>query len=275
MEVVANVKDVDTPEQSVIIRLALEANNSDHNLVRNQIMGLKNQPEFEKMDSITVMDSATADTAAQASKALSKSVVTGVSTNARKFEPAFKDKNNVFDTATVEGLSLAAPRIKGEQGSLSLGDQELGAEIQFELISFNHRWAIGTGENDKESKDFFRISYDNETLSGDGTRISDYLDALRAQGFKRAKKSPYMDLWGFVVWSSKTGAIPVDERQLACLQCSQTSMGAFTAFSTTRGLLEQQGVTKPIDVIEVHAEKQSNKNGDKYTNFSFFVPKAK
>lgn len=238
-------------------------------------MGLKNQPEFEKMEDDTTTDTTAAGAAAQASQAISKAASTGVSTNVRKFEPAFKDKNNVFDTATVEGLSLAAPRIKGEQGSLSLGDQELGAEIQFELISFNHRWALGTGENDKESKDFFRISYDNETLSGDGTNITDYLDSLRAQGFKRAKKSPYMDLWGFVVWSSKTGAVPVDERQLACLQCSQTSMGAFTAFSTTRGLLIQQGVAKPIDVIEVHAEKQSNKNGDRYTNFSFFVPKAK
>ncbi len=239
-------------------------------------MGLKNQPEFEKMDD-TITTEAAADTSAaeQASTAIAKAAGTGVSTNVHKFEPAFKDKNNVFDTATVEGLSLAAPRIKGEQGSLSMGDQELGAEIQFELISFNYRWAIGTGENDKESKDFFRISYDNDTLSVDGMKISDYLDVLRGQGFKRAKKSPYMDLWGFVIWSSKTGAIPVDERQLACLQCSQTSMGAFTAFSTTRGLLEQQGVTKPIDVIEVHAEKQSNKNGDKYTNFSFFVPKAK
>lgn len=78
-----------------------------------------------------------------------------------------------------------------------------------------------------------------------------------------------------MTWSSKTGAIPVDERQLACLQCSQTSMGNWTSFCTSRGLLEQSGRVKPIDLIEVHAQKQSNKNGDKYTNFSFFVPKAK
>ena len=235
-------------------------------------MGLRNQPEFEPMDDTT---DTTAEAAAQASTAIAKAASTGVSTNVRKFEPAFKDKNNVFDNATVEGLSMAAPRIKGEQGSMALGDQDLGEAIQFELVSFNHRWAIGTGENDKEAKDYFRVSLDNETISGEGTLVTDYLNTLRAKGFAKAKKSPYMDRWGFVTWSSKTGAIPVDERQLACLQCSQTSMGNWTSFCTSRGLLEQSGRVKPIDLIEVHAQKQSNKNGDKYTNFSFFVPKAK
>lgn len=237
-------------------------------------MGLKNQPEFEQMENDNAFDT-DAEVAAQASTAIAKAASTGVSTNVRKFEPAFKDKNNVFDNATVEGLSMAAPRIKGEQGSMALGDQDLGEVIQFELVSFNHRWAIGTGENDKEAKDYFRVSLDNETISGEGTLVTDYLNTLRAKGFAKAKKSPYMDLWGFVTWSSKTGAIPVDERQLACLQCSQTSMGNWTSFCTSRGLLEQSGRVKPIDLIEVHAVKQSNKNGDKYTNFSFFVPKAK
>ena len=237
-------------------------------------MGLKNQPEFEQMDNDNAFDT-DAEAAAQASTAIAKAAATGVSTNVRKFEPAFKDKNNVFDNATVEGLSMAAPRIKGEQGSMALGDQDLGEAIQFELVSFNHRWAIGTGENDKEAKDFFRVSLDNETISGEGTLVTDYLNTLRAKGFAKAKKSPYMDLWGFVTWSSKTGAIPVDERQLACLQCSQTSMGNWTSFCTSRGLLEQSGRVKPIDLIEVHAQKQSNKNGDRYTNFAFFVPKAK
>ena len=236
-------------------------------------MGLRNQPEFEPMDDIT--DTTPAEAAPQSSTAIAKAAGTGVSTNVRKFEPAFKDKNGVFDNATVEGLSMAAPRIKGEQGSMALGDQDLGEEIQFELVSFNHRWAIGTGVSDKEAKDYFRVSLDNETISGEGTLITEYLNTLRAKGFAKAKKSPYMDLWGFVTWSSKTGAIPVDERQLACLQCSQTSMGNWTSFCTSRGYLEQSGRVKPIDLIEVHAQKQSNKNGDKYTNFSFFVPKAK
>ena len=160
-------------------------------------MGLRNQPEFEPMDDIT--DTTPAEAATQASTAIAKAASTGVSTDVRKFVPAFESKNNVFSTAIVEGLSMSAPRIKGEQGSMTLGDQELGEEVQFELVSFNHRWAIGTGEDDKEAKDYFRVSYDNETIAGDGTLITEYLNTLRAKGFAKAKKSPYMDLWGYVV----------------------------------------------------------------------------
>lgn len=238
-------------------------------------MGIKDQPEFEPMESLE-NDKAAAEAAAKAAtSAITKAAGGALSTNVDvKFTVAFKEKNNVFDTSTVEGLSLAAPRIKGEQGSLFMGQEDLGSEIQFELISFNHRWAIGTGEDDKEAKDYFKVSYDNLTLSGETTLISDYLESLKAQGFKKAKKSPYMDLWGFVTWSKAKGEIPVDERQLACLQCSQTSMGAFTAFSTTRGLLESKGLAKPMDTIEVHAEKRVS-GTNRYTNFSFFVPKAK
>jgi hypothetical protein len=237
-------------------------------------MGLRSQPEFEQMGG-TFQEEASHDEekvkyspTAQAKKEVSTTV-------GRSFEPAFKDKCGVFDTATVEGLAMSAPRIKGEQGALFLGQEDLGDVIEFELVSFNHRWALGSGENDKEARDYFRVSYDNTTISGDGMLISDYMDDLKSKGFKRAKKSPYLDLWGFVVWSKNKGAIPVDERQLVCLQCSQTSMGAFTGFATTRGLLESKGVAKPIDVIGVHAEKKMNSKQDKYTNFSFFVPKAK
>lgn len=237
-------------------------------------MGLRSQPEFEQMGG-TFQEESSHDEekvkyspTAQAKKEVSTTV-------GRSFEPAFKDKCGVFDTATVEGLAMSAPRIKGEQGALFLGQEDLGDAIEFELVSFNHRWALGSGENDKEARDYFRVSYDNTTISGDGTLISDYMDDLKSKGFKRAKKSPYLDLWGFVVWSKNKGAIPVDERKLACLQCSQTSMGAFTGFATTRGLLESRGVAKPIDVIGVHAEKKMNSKQDKYTNFSFFVPKAK
>ena len=83
-----------------------------------------------------------------------------------------------------------------------------------------------------------------------------------------------MDLFGFVTWTEKNGTIPVDERAICILQCSQTSMGAFTAFATTQGLLQSKGVAKPFDVIEVHAEKRTS-GTNKFTNFSFCVPKAK
>lgn len=251
-------------------------------------MGLKDQPEFESMTEPTtttaekeptMAKTATQDaavaSATAATTAIAKAGANAVTTPAAKFEISFKDKNNVFDTATVEGLSLAAPRIKGEQGSFFMGEKDLGAAIQFELISFNNRWAIGTGTDDREAKDYFRVSFDNETISGHpGLSVAAYIESLQAQGFAKAKASPYLDVFCFITWSEKTGPIPVEEREICILQCSQTSLGAFTAFATTRGLLESKGLAKPLDVIEAHAEKRVS-GANKYTNFSFHAPKAK
>lgn len=243
---------------------------------------LKNTPEFEQMTAAettttkeTSMNTTTAaktDAGVQASTAIATASANAVTTPSAKFTLAFVDKNCVFDTDTVKGLSLATPRIKGEQGSLFKGDEDLGDAIQFELISFNHRWAIGSGEDDAEAKDFFKTSYDGKTLSDSGASMADYVDSLKAQGFSKAKASQYMDLFGFVTWTAKKGSIAVEDRELCLLQCSPTSVGAWTAFCTTQGLLQSKGVAKPFDVIEVHAEKRT-KGTNKYTNFSFSVPK--
>lgn len=253
--------------------------------------GLKGQPEYEAMPETTTttttetmtkdetMTQTTAqntqtDAGATAAIAIAKASASAVALpGAAKFRVAFADKNNVFDTATVEGLAIAAPRIKGEQGSLFQGQFDHGSKMHFEMVSFNHRWAIGTGEDDAEAKEFFKVSYDGKTISGTGQDMGAYIESLKAQGFTKAKSSPYLDVWGFITWSENKGDIQVDDRELVCLQCSQTSLGAFTAFSTTRGLLESRGLAKPVDVIEVRAEKRSSGN-NKFTNFSFHVPKA-
>ena len=256
-------------------------------------MSLKSQPEFasapafEPMDdaatmtetttSEETMNTTTQDQAAAgvaAATAIAKAATTAVGAPAPKFAVAFADKNNVFDTSTVEGLALAAPALKGEQGSVFKGEKDLGSEIHLEMISFNHRWVIGTGEQDAEAKEFFKISYDKETLSGDGTSVQAYVESLKAQGFSKTKVSPYLDIWGFLVWSEKEGDVDVEQREIVRLQCSQTSLGAFTAFATTRGLLESKGVAKPIDVIGVRAMKRVS-GSNKFTNFEFFAPKAK
>lgn len=249
-------------------------------------MALKNQPEFEAPETTTTNKDETMTTTATANQAaaaavaattaIAKAATTGTAVGpvATKLKLAFSDKNAVFDVSTVEGLSMAVPRVKGEQGSLFAGDVDLGAQIQFEIVSVSPRWVIGIGEESKESKDFFRVSYDNHTISGESTLIDDYIADLKAQGFEKARKSNYLDIFGFITWAEKKGTIAPDERELSCLQCSQTSLGAFTAFATTRGLLESRGVAQPLDIIEVHAEKRTS-GSNKYTNMSFCVPKAK
>lgn len=253
-------------------------------------MGLRNQPEyaaqFEQAEvetstetttatktENTVQDTKTQDTKAQADTAIAQAQSRAVTTPSKKMQLAFAEQQNVFDTATVEGLSLASPRLKGEQGSIFKGDEDLGSKIRFELVSWNKRWAIGTGSDDKEARDYFKVSYDGETVSGDGSSVADYLESLRAQGFDKARMSPYGDLWGFITWTETKGDIPADERELCILQCSQTSLGAFVSFCTTRGLLESKGLVQPVEVIEVTAMKRQN-GANRFTNFAFSAPKA-
>ena len=129
-------------------------------------MGLKNQIEYEQQES----DTTTAEKPATPPARAAGTAVGQV----KKFSKAFAEFENMLDTMTVGSLSLAAPRIKGEQGSMFLDDKDLGDTIHFELVSYNARWAIGSGENDKEAKDYFRVSYDNKTL----TTGEDVADAL-------------------------------------------------------------------------------------------------
>jgi len=254
--------------------------------------GLKSQPEFEADDDATETKTTTANkektastptvdkeaiaagiAAVQAIAKASTSTAVGAPVQQAKFQPAFKDKENVLDIGTVEDLALSMPRIKGEQGSFFLGQEDLGSEIQFEIFSYNARWAIGSGTNDAESKEHFRVSYDDKTIAGEGTLIEDYLNDLRAQGFSKAKKAPYLDIFGFVTWSKEKGDIPIESREMVLLQCSQTSLGAFKAFATTRGVLESRGMAKPTDVVTVTAMKRV-KDNFKYTNYAFSAPKA-
>ena len=253
-------------------------------------MSLRQQPEFEQMETETAATvetttkedtmNTTTDTATasvQATTAIAAAAASSALSTVSaptKFKVAFADKCGVFDTDTVEGMSLAVPRAKAEQGSIFISDQDQGSIIQFELISFNYRWAIGTGEQDKEAAQFFRVSFDNKTISGTGESLDAYVESLKAQGFNKTKVSPYLDMFGFVTWSEKNGTVPVEERQLVCVQCSQTSLGAFKAFSATRGLLESKGVVQPLDVIEIHAEKRTS-GSNKFTNYSFHAPKSK
>jgi len=232
---------------------------------------LKTQPEFETetttettTETAAINESAAASVAA--TTAIAKASASAVATTA-KFQVALADKNNVFDMATVEGLAMATPRIKAEQGSLFKGDVDLGAKARVEIISFNHRWVIGCGEDNAESKDYFRVSYDKaHTTMGDN--VDDYIASLKAQGFAKAGINPYMDIFGFLTWSEKAGEVPDEKKELVCIQASKTSMGKFTAYCTTQGLMISRGIAQQSDMVEIHADKQTS-GSNKYTNISF------
>lgn len=253
-------------------------------------MALKNQPEFEAEPETTTtatkeqtmtktketaQQAAAADAGVQATTAVAKAAVSSTavapSTGPKKMTVAFADKKDVFDTDTVAALSMATPRVTAEQGALRVKsrNEKLGTSIKLEVVSWNHRWAVGCGEEkmNDEMKELFRVSYDNKTIYGESATISEYTESLVAQGYEKAKSSPYADLFGYIVENDK-GVIPEDERELVLVQLSATSLGNFTAFCVSRGLLESRGMAQPNDVIEITAEDRT-KGSMSFTNMSF------
>lgn len=220
--------------------------------------------QFETENDDVAVAAPTATAVVQAAK-------TAVGAPAAKVVTAFQEFNGVLDIAAVEAMSLAVPRIKAEQGSLFKGTDDLGSKIKFKLMSYNPRWVIGTGEDDAESKEFFRISYDNVTTTK-GELVEDYLNMLKARGFTKAHNNPYMDVFGFVMWSEKGGDTDMSSPELVCLQASKTSMGNFQSFCVTQGFLRAAGMAKETDIIEVRAEKKTF-GTNKFTNMSWHVAK--
>lgn len=241
-------------------------------------MALKNQPEFEAQDTTTAAPetkaNAKVDAGVKASTAIAQASATSVGAAIGKMVIALSEQKDTLDLPTVSALARATPRVTAEQGSLYLDRKtDMGKAIKVEVVSWNHRWAIGTGTTDKEAGDHFRVSYDNKTIDGEpDVNVSDYLASLKAMGYDKAKVSPYGDLWGFVTWTEKKGDIPADERELTVIQMSQTSLGAFTSYCVSRGLLESRGAVKATTMIEIHAEAQESK-GNRFTNLSFRAPK--
>ena len=252
-------------------------------------MALRDQKEFTNTaqfetdtdEASPVNETIDRNAAAQvaATKALAKAATTStaVAMPAKRivFVKSFDDQKDVFDTATVSALSLATPRITAEQGALRKNRlTKLGTSVVLDVISWNFRWALGCGEDkmNDEMKQLYRVSYDNKVVDGDGCSVGEYINSLKAQGYTKAKSQPYGDLFGYIV-SVDGKEIPVDDRELTLIQMAPTTLGNFTTFCASRGILESRGEVTASTFIEVLAQDQSK--GDKsYTNMTFKAVKA-
>lgn len=190
-----------------------------------------------------------------------------------KFQMALAEQMNAFPTEAVAALSMSVPRIKAEQGACYIADKSLGDKIRMTLESWNKRWLISAGLDSKdpgyqESVEFLATSYDGVTVDGKNQTVDEYVAFLKTRGYPKAGASPYADLWGFVTWTAKDGEVAPEEQTLHLLQASKTSLGNFTAFCTTQGLLRSKGLSVDLSEIEVHAMARSN-GSNKFTNFNF------
>ena len=247
-------------------------------------MGLKNSPAFEtetETSDTTVIEGEVMNTTTETtSTAVAPAAATTAVTAPRaSFATAYGEFNGAFDVQTVTDMSMNVPRITGEQGSLFLSKtEELGEKVKVEIMSYNPRWVISTGEKKEknaETNDFLRFSYDGKVTTK-GENVETYIDSLKAQGFKNASAEQYLDIYGLLVWSSKGGDVPEDTPKFINVQCSPTSRGAFVTFTKVQGVLASRAKNAyHPSIVEIHAEKRRNNAGEAYTNLSFHPVIAK
>lgn len=220
-----------------------------------------------------------APAAEAAATAIAQAQTTAVAAARPKMQAAYAEFQNVFDADTVAGMALSVPTIKGQQGACYHETTSFGERIRIQIISWNYRWMITSGLQNKdpgyeESKQYIANSYDGVTVHGKDMTIDEYLAFLRgAKAYDKAGKSQYIDLFGLLLWKEKGGDVPEDESEMYRVQLSQTSAGAFAAFCATQGVMVSRGIIKTLpSVIEVKAEPRT-KGTNMYTNFSFKVAK--
>lgn len=228
-------------------------------------------PSFESAE-MSDMDNDMLTNNSETAVAEVKTTAVAQPAKAKKFEMALAEFKDVFPVEAVVGLSMNVPRIKGEQGSCYIGTDNLGSKFRISIESWNMRWLVSPGLDSKdpgfeESKQYIRNAYDKGFLP-DGTSVETYINELKEMGYKKASIASYGDIWGMVTWTEKKGAIAPEDQTLHLVQASQTSLGNFTAYCTTQGLLASKGIGKVTGEVEIHAEARS-KGTLKYTNFSF------
>ena len=247
-------------------------------------MSLRSQPEFEAMETETAVQTATkeetmtthtVENAASASVAATTAIATAAATSVGapiKYSKAFATKENAIPVEDVEMWHPAAPYITGEQGAAKHSKKgKIGTTLTFLVESFNLRFLVVPGSNDKEAREKCRNSFDKKTISGDTTLVADYIEALKAEGYPKAHLETYVDLWGYVLKSDKEGVEDPDE--LVRVQLSKTSSQNFGYFCGQRGRAESSGKVPKLETVQITAESQEGSSGS-YTNFSFAAPKA-
>lgn len=239
-------------------------------------MALKNQPEFEAQSEEDVFTPAPEAQPAASAPVAPAQQNTAVGAVRPPLVKAFHDKELAIPIEDVRQWFMPSPHITSVSGGCKHSVKgNLGKSFVFQVDSYNVRFLVVPGSNDKEAKMLVRNSYDKINLDDGSGTVKDYVDGLKAQGYAKANVAEYCDLWGRVTWSEKFGPTdPNDDEWDARVQLSSTSANNFNYFCGKRGKVESSGLAEKLECVEITAVALEGKNGD-YTNFSFSAPKAR
>lgn len=228
-------------------------------------------PAFEDDTNTTNATSAGTPTAddtskAEATTAIAKAAASSVAAaKPLKATAAFAE----FENALPEVEFGTFPRITADLGGFEMEKEVIGDNIKVELMSFNTRYVITPGSDDKEASQLVKYSNDGVMLAdGSGTSVIDYLNTLKTtHGYDDASVKTYMDLTGLLV--EKGGeVIPEDDQVVVQVQLSPQSLKQFNGFRITKGVFEARKGIQTGNVLTLKRERNEY-NGKKFAYISF------
>lgn len=201
---------------------------------------------------------------AAATTAIAKAQTTAVA-KPLKATAAFGD----FEDALPEVEFGTFPRITADLGGFEKDKDVIGETIKVEMMSWNHRYVVTPGSDNKEASELVRYSNDGVMLAdGSGVAVADYLNTLKTvHGYEDASVKTYIDLTGLLVEAGGK-EIPEDEQEVVQVQLSPQSVKQFNGYRITKGVMEaRKGVTTG-NLLTLKRERNEY-NGKKFAYISF------
>ena len=193
--------------------------------------------------------------------------------------PAAASKVSFFKTNEIieDMIANAMPRdyitVVATGGTFKIsGDKsDLGNIIEFRVMGTRKKYSCSTGDSGEEAKQFFAAAYDDEPAH-DGRSIDEWVQEAKDNGYDKAKKAEYLDLFVEIVNHSSTKAVDLCGEPIAVLQCSFMSTKRWKQFADGLKLKCSWGQEVPwgegSPLIRAVATPANSKGRD-YTEYAF------
>lgn len=172
---------------------------------------------------------------------------------------------NAIPTSELETLGIGVfPRVVVGLDGFSNEDGDLGKVIGVKVYSWSYLTLVTTGEQDDETANkLVRGSYDGVNLKEGQGSVQGYIDSLKAQGYTKAQKKQYLEVYGMLTYSAADGEIPKDEQQMVQISLPPTSVGQFQRFLIEAGIqagdaaraASSQGLPEPEQDTVIYARQ--------------------
>lgn len=193
--------------------------------------------------------------------------------------PAVANKVSFFKTNEIieDMIANAMPRdyttIVATGGTFKIsGDKsDLGSIIEFRVMGTRKKYSCSTGDSGEEAKQFFAAAYDDEPAH-DGRSIEEWVQDAKDNGYDKAKKAEYLDLFVEIADHSSTKVVDLCGEPIAVLQLSFMSTKRWKQFADGLKLKCSWGQEVPwgegTPLIRAVATPANSKGRD-YTEYAF------